>query len=228
MYVYVCRMKPTLLSISKLFLLAGLFVLASCTKERIKGSGTVVTETRALSNFKKILVSGSNKVHITNGNAFSVEVKGYSNLLPYFETELNGSTLDLHFRNGVSVSNNNIEVLITMPEITPLRSSGSTVADIKGPFNCENLELNISGSGDVLIEGPVVNQFWLSVSGSGNLKAFGMVAVDADVDISGEGKTELTVTGHLKVDISGSAVVYYKGTPTVESNISGSGKLISR
>lgn len=168
-------------------------------------------------------------MHITNGNTFSVQVKGYSNLLPYFETELNGSTLELHFRYGVSASNNNIEVFITMPQITSLRSSGSTTADIMGPFNCDVLDVNISGSGNVFIEGAVVNQFRLSVSGSGNLKAFNMVAVRADVDMSGNGKSEVTVTDQLKVDISGSAVVYYKGTPTsVESEISGSGKLIHR
>lgn len=212
---------------SKFFLFAGLLFLASCTKERIKGSGPTTTETRNVSNFTKVTVSGSNSVHIVNGNSFSVQVKGYSNLLPYFETELNGSTLELHFRNGVSVSNNNIEVFITMPQITSLRSSGSTNADIKGPFNCDVLDVNISGSGNVLIEGAVADQFKLSVSGSGNLKAFGMVAVRADIGISGSGKTEITVTDQLKVDISGSAVVYYKGTPTsVESEISGSGKLI--
>ena len=213
---------------SKIFLLAGILVLASCNKERIKGSGSITTDTRSISNFNKVSVSGSTTVHITNGNAFSVQVKGYSNLLPYFETQLNGSTLELHYRNGVNVSNNNIEVLITMPEITSLQSSGSTTADIKGPFNCDALSVNISGSGDVLIEGAVANQFKLSVSGSSDLKAFGMVALRADLDISGNGKAEVSVTSHLKVDISGSAVVYYKGTPTIESDISGSGKLISR
>ena len=213
---------------SKFFLLAGILFLASCTKERITGSGPTTTETRSVSNFNKVRVSGSASVHITRGNAFLVQVKGYSNLLPYFETALNGSTLELHYRDGVSVSNNNIEVFITMPEITSLRSSGSTTADIKGPFDSDVLDVNISGSGNVLIEGAVVNQFRLSVSGSGNLNAFGMVAIRADIDISGNGKTEVTVTDHLNVDISGSAVVYYKGTPTIESDISGSGKLISR
>lgn len=212
----------------KFFLLAGLLALASCTKERIRGSGSTTTETRNVSNFNKVAVSGSNNVHIAKGTSFSVQVKGYTNLLPYFETELNGSTLELHFRNRVSVSNNNIEVFITMPEIASLQSSGSTTADIKGPFDSENLDVNISGSGDVLIEGAVANQFRLSVSGSGNLKAFAMVAIRADIDISGNGKAEISVTDHLKVGISGSAVVYYKGSPAIESNISGSGKLISR
>jgi len=221
-------MKPTFFTMSKLFLLfAGLMALASCNKERIKGSGSTTTETRSVSNFTKVNISGSGSVHITKGNSFSVQVKGYSNLLPYYETELNGGTLELHYRNGVSVSNSNIEVLITMPEIASLRSSGSTTSDIKGPFDCNTLDVNVSGAGDVLIEGAVVNQFNLSVSGSGTLKAFGMTAVRADIDISGSGKTELTVTGHLKVDVSGSGTVYYKGSPAVvESDISGSGKLI--
>lgn len=147
--------------------------------------------------------------------------------VPYFETVVNAGTLELHFQEGVSVSNNNVEVFVTMPELVSLRCSGSSDAFIRGPFNSDVLNVNVSGSGNVLIEGAAVNRFTLSVSGDGDLKAFSMVAVRADIDISGSGKTEITVTDELKVDISGSAVVYYKGSPSsVESSISGSGKLI--
>lgn len=220
-------MKPTILSFSQLLLFAGMLFLSACTRERIKGSGPVTTETRNASQFDKVTISGLDKVYITKGNTFSVVVKGYSNLLPYFETEQKGNTLELHYRDGVSVSNSNLEVYITMPAIALLRSSGSSLAELKGPFDCDALETSLSGSGTVLIEGAVVNQFRLTISGSGSLKAFGMVAIRADVGISGSGKAEVTVTEHLKAAISGSGVVAYKGTPTtVESEITGSGKLV--
>lgn len=221
-------MKPVQFSIPKLFLLAGLLALFSCNKERVTGSGATSTENRNVSNFVKLDLSGSTKAYITKGNQFSVQLKGYSNLLPYFETEVNGNTLQLHFRDGVSVRNNNVEVYVTMPELTELRGSGATTANIKGGFNSDVLSVDVSGSGNVQIEDGTTNQFIQTVSGSGILKAFGLTADKAVINVSGSGTSEVTVASQLKVNISGSAVVYYKGTPAVESNISGSGKLIQR
>jgi len=38
----------------------------------------------------------------------------------------------------------------------------------------------------------------------------------------------VTVSGELKVDISGSGTVTYSGDPTVDESISGSGRLIKK
>lgn len=221
-------MKPIPHPLHLVFILAGVLLLAACNKERIRGSGPVTTESRSVQNFNGIRMSGSSNVHVTKGNSFSVQVKGYSNLLPYFETNVNGTTLELQYRDNVNVTNSNIEVFVTLPELEKLHSSGSATTDVKGNFISDVLDVSISGSGNFSFDGGSANQFTQSISGSGSIRAFGLQAGKADISVSGSGLSEVQVTSRLHVDISGSGKVYYKGTPQITSNISGSGQLIHK
>ena len=65
--------------------------------------------------------------------------------------------------------------------------------------------------------------------GSGNVKSFGFIVQKAEDDIKGSGDASVNVTQDLKVRINGSGSVYYQGNPpVVNSQISGSGKLIKQ
>ena len=214
---------------SKTFVLAGLLILASCTKDRIRGEGPTTTEDRNVSNFTRVDISGSNKVHITKGAAFRVQLKGYHNLLPYFETEVDGNTLHLQFRGGTNVSNNNVEVFVTMPHLAEVKNSGSGHTGVKGAFTSQRLEASLSGSGKISIEEGTADLFVPHVSGSGSLHAFGLLADKAEVSLSGSGTTEVSVVTHLKANVSGSGAVFYKGSPgSVESIVTGSGRVVRK
>ena len=208
--------------------MTGLIMLASCSKERVSGSGQITTEDRPVSNFTKVSTNGSTNVHISKGANFSVQVKGYSNLLPYFETKLRNNTLEVGYRNGTNVRNDNLEVFVTMPSFEGANISGSADIDVKGVFISNVVDVSISGSGNIDIEGGTAQTLDADMSGSGNIRAFGLTADKADVSISGSGTAEVKAVTRLKANISGSGSVYYKGTPTVESSVSGSGKLVHR
>ena len=208
---------------------AGLLTLASCTKERITGSGAIVTEGRNAAFFTKVNTSGSTDVHITQGINFKVEVKGYSNLVPYMETKVTNNTLEIGYKNNVNVKNDNTEVFVTMPLLESVNTSGSSNIDVKGIFSgSTTLTASVSGSGNIDIEQGNAQQFKSTISGSGNIRAFGFLAQQADVLISGSGSTEVSAATNLKVNISGSGTVYYKGQPVIETSISGSGKVVPR
>lgn len=206
----------------------GLFLLTSCTKDKISGSGPLTTETRAVSNFTKVSTAGSTDVHIVQGANFSVQVKGYSNLLPYFETRVTNNTLQVGYRQGANIRNDNVEMLVTMPAFEGARIDGSADIDVKGNFTSTNMDVSIHGSGNIDIEGGTAQTLVAAISGSGNIHAFGLAADRAEATISGSGTVELNIVTHLKANISGSGNIYYKGTPTIESSTSGSGKLIHR
>lgn len=211
------------------FAVVGLLTMAACTKERITGSGATITEDRATSNFTKVSTSGSTNIHITHGATFKVQVKGYENLISYMETKVINNTLEIGYKNLVSIKNDNVEVFVTMPVLESINTSGSADVDVKGAFTgTGTLHVSISGSGNIDIETGDAQLFKSSISGSGNIRAFGLVAQSADVSISGSGSTEVRATNHLKVGISGSGFVYYKGQPVVETSISGSGELVHR
>lgn len=208
-------------------LLAAL-LLASCAKERLTGSGPVVTEDRAVTNFTKVTTSGAANVYIQQGAAFSVEVKGYGNLLPHFETVVRNQTLEVGYKNVQSIKNDNIEVFVTMPALEGARINGSADVEATGDFTSNRMDFFISGSGNIAVESGTAQNLFTDISGSGNIRLFGVTANKAEVSMSGSGTTEVNAVTELKATINGSGTVFYKGSPTIETSVSGSGKLVHR
>ncbi len=210
-----------------LLALSGLF-LSACEKDSISGDGNVAMEKRSLSGFTKVFTSGSTLVHITKASHFSINVKGYENLLPYLETSVQNGTLKIEIDKDVRVKNANYEVFITMPDLTGIRTEGSGDVDAIGDFSGNTgVELRISGSANISVEKGSTQTLNTRIEGSGNIEAFGLVATDAKTITSGSGDTQIGITNNLDVNISGSGSVYYKGSPAkVTTNISGSGKVI--
>lgn len=215
--------------VSLIVVLGVMLSLLSCTKERVSGGGSIITEQRNVANFTNVYSSGSTEVHILEGAAFKVEVRGYNNLLPYYETKLENGTLKIGYQNNVNVKNDNTEVFITMPELTGLQLVGSGNIHTTGNFPLtNNFETNISGSGNIHIASGSSQNFSSSISGSGNIYAFGVTSVSAHTNTVGSGNTEITATNQLRVKITGSGNVYYKSTPVITSEISGSGIVAPR
>jgi hypothetical protein len=135
----------------KTLLFIGFFAaaLSSCTKERLTANGNKITDIRTPGTFDGVSSSGSNTVYITRGQEFHVELRGSSNLLSSFETKVRGNTLELGYKNA-SVSDDDIEVYITMPEVQFLALTGSGEMSVRGDFPAqEKFSLRISGSGDI-------------------------------------------------------------------------------
>lgn len=211
------------------FTVIAVLVLSSCTKDHIRGGGPKDTVTRNVANFTNVSGSGNSNVFITQGAEFKVEVKGYSNLLPYFETEVINNELQLGYRDNISVKNDNIEVFITMPFLTGVKLSGSGEIKTNGNFSGNTrFEAFIAGSGNIIIAQGSAKQFFASIAGSGSINAINMVAEKAEVHSTGSGNTEITATQELKVRISGSGNVYYKGSPQITTEIAGSGNVLPK
>ncbi len=213
----------------KVFVIAVILSSMSCSKERINGDGPVTTEQRNVSNFTAVNASGNTRVFISQGATFKVEVKGYSNLLPYYETKLVNNELRLGYKTGVNVKNDNTEVFITLPVLDGVKLSGSGDISATGTFPAVNdFYAGIAGSGNITLSQGSATFFHASISGSGNIDAPGILSEKAETTTSGSGNTEVSVNSHLSVKISGSGNVYYHGNPLIVTNISGSGAVIPR
>jgi hypothetical protein len=206
------------------FLIIG---LVACKKDRITANGNVISEQRDLRNFNGLSASGSTPVKIYYGNEFSVLVKGSSNLIPYFKTKVVNQTLQLGFENA-SVRRDDIEVEVTLPIVEKIEISGSSNVSIYDSFpTLQNLIVKLSGSGKVEALKPIATeQALITISGSGNVDLKQLSALRAEVTISGSGNAELQVQNQLKATISGSGKVYYRGNPSIQQDVSGSGRLI--
>ena len=212
----------------QLILLAFIAIfLTSCTKDRVSGSGDIITETRNPGNFDGVFSSGASNVHITYGDDYRVVLKGSDNLMPYFKTKVVGNHLYLSYER-VNIKHDDLEIFVTLPRLERLALSGSGKVDINGNFpDQDKLRVTISGSGDTYIADEVAyNKVSVDVSGSGKASLEKIQCTEADVDISGSGDVRLTVEDFLKARISGSGKVYYSGNPNIDSRVSGSGKVI--
>ncbi len=204
-----------------------IFLFASCKKDVIRGNGETVTIERTVPSFTGIDASGDGIITITYAPATSVQLKGYSNLIPHYVTEVKNGVLYVHYEDKVVVKNNQLSVLVTMPSFNSLTLSGDCSVDAKGAFDSTaQLSLSTSGNAKVNIEQMNTAFYNLLVSGNGDVSALGLNAASAKLEISGNGNASLSVRDKLEVNISGNGKVSYKGNPAdVITNISGHGTL---
>jgi hypothetical protein len=122
-------------------------VLMSCTKEKLTANGDKITETRTPGNFSGVNISGSKTIYVNYGTEYKVEIKGSKNLIPFFKTSIINDVLYLSYEK-VNVLHDDLEVLVTLPQIRNAALSGSGKILISGDFPLtDKLKTSASGSG---------------------------------------------------------------------------------
>lgn len=204
---------------------AALLVLTGCSV--VNGSGQTKSETRPVSGFTGIELSGIGEVTIEQGDAEALTIEADDNVLPALTSEVDGSVLRLGTKPRTRVQTRNpIRYRVTVEELDRIDLSGSgtvTAVDLK----LTTLDINISGSGTMDLAGSA-DQQEVEVSGSGRYEAARLPSRSVSIDISGSGKATVAASEQLRVDISGSGTVTYSGDPTVDQSISGSGRLVKQ
>lgn len=207
----------------------------------------MITETREVSDFDGVDLSGQGQVSISIGEEFSLVISAEDNIMPLLTSEVRGGTLVLGTSQSINPTQE-ITYEVTMPLVSVLRVSGSGRIDSPGVVNDDVLILEVSGSGsvgapDLFVTGletaisgsgqvtatGQVDHVEVSISGSGSLDAEGLSAQTADITVSGSGGVVVEVTEELVVDVSGSGSVEYLGDPPVlDVDVSGSGDVSGR
>ena len=215
--------------------------------EVIKGNGKIETKSFPQNNFNALSISGGWTADIRYSETFSMQIETDENIFSDLDISVAGTTLNIGFKSGYSISPTQCKVSITMPALIKLQTAGSLTAiissfnmakdsmsiDIAGSGNItarditvNTLKVDVSGSADFSATGKAENMI-ADVSGSGDIKTTDFETEKADISISGSGSAKVWVTRHLKADIRGSGSVRYKGNPAIEIKSSGSGRISS-
>ncbi len=204
---------------------AVLLVLTGCSV--VSGSGQVGSETRQVSGFTGIELSGIGEVTIEQGETESLTIEADDNVLPALTSEVDDSVLELGTKPRTTVRTRNpIRYRVTLKDLTSIELSGS--GSVSGTnLRANALRVNISGSGTVDLAGSA-DQQEVDVSGSGRYEAAELPSRSVTIEISGSGKATVAAAEQLRVDISGSGTVTYSGDPTIDQSISGSGRLVKQ
>ena len=200
-------------------------LLAACSVTR--GSGQLATESREVSGFSKVELSGSGELTIQKTGTESLSISAEDNLLPRLTSEVSNDTLVLGTKpNTTILPERPITYSVTVKDLTGVTVSGS--GSVRVPdLTTTGLNIGISGSGTITANGTVNDQD-LQISGSGRYEAAQLTSKTVKANISGSGTANVLATEVLDVKISGSGTVTYTGNPQVEQEISGSGKLIKK
>lgn len=227
-----------------------IIVTSSCDKFNtcISGEGSIVSEELTISEFTGIDLVGVANVTITQGEEQKVVVESQSNIINKLKTSVSNAIWKIELENGC-YKNFDLNVYITVPNLNKAAISGTGSIQINDFVNQSSLSLSIPGSGDIELgeynlpqttsinisgSGNIIfnssnsstDNLNINVGGSGNINAFGLVANNCDIDISGSTTCELSITNSLDVNSSGSATIYYKGAPSVHTRINPATNLI--
>lgn len=190
----------------------------------VLGSGQSVISERSLEVFSKISVEIAGNIRISVGPQPRVKIQADTNIVELITSKITGGTLTLSATKPFT-SKVPIQIDIIAPSIASVILAGAgsiDVADISG----KSLELTLGGSGDITANGNV-DDLIARINGSGNLALGGLKARKGRVAIDGVGDIEVSVKDELIAEISGTGEIVYRGSPTVQSKISGVGEVIA-
>ncbi len=189
----------------------------------LRGSGDIETREFDLSDFDKIKLECGIDIRIHVGESFFCEVEADDNFFDEMKFRVRGRTLVLDTKRNLRPSDDML-LTIRMPELEGVSISGAGDIYITG-ISGDEFYLDISGAGDIRVEGEV-DELDIHLSGAGNIDAEDLEARSADVRISGAGNAEITVTDEIWASISGVGDIVYHGDPEHEKlNVSGMGKI---
>jgi hypothetical protein len=211
-----------------------------------EGSGNVQTETREVSGFDRVSLSGIGDVTLVQADQESLRIEAEDNILPHITTEVRDGTLYIGFDRKAIIPTEPIKFYLSMPEVRGLESKG--VSNIHAEqINTDRLDVAISGTGNIGINQLVTDSLAVNVSGAGNFSGEGettdlkvslsgagnydgedLRSSQAEVTITGLGRVVTWVTDALDVTISGTGGVDYYGSPEVQQQVSGLGKVTDR
>ena len=159
---------------------------------------------------------------------------------------------ELRIRKSVAkptVSFKDVKVYVTSPDIQSIELAGSGLFAASNPITAsKDLDVDVAGSGKVLLTAVTCHDTNLEIAGSGDIEIGNLKANDVETDIAGSGNINLGVMSckdftidiagsgdvnsdninaeNVNVDIAGSGNVNLKGAiRNLTKDIAGSGKV---
>lgn len=228
---------------STVFLFIGIILisLVSCIN-CVEPQGEVTTEKTKLDNFTKIEISIPANIKIVTGDSAHISISTYESYLSEIVPTVRRGKLILK-GNICNATNNKVNIVITLPELSGIEIAGSANAYSETPIRTDELILDISGSGKISLNVFANNIFCeisgsgdinlngtcqklnVDIAGSGEFKGLGLNSYKANVDIAGSGNASIVALNKLDANVAGSGVINYSGEPKLSISISGSGKI---
>jgi len=204
-------------------------------KDRIEGSGNVITKDIAVRSFDELSASGIFNLQLSQGDKESVKIEAEDNLMDLFIVENEGSTLKISMKKNSNFnSKKKIKVYVTFKNLKSLDLSmvGGTSSDEKLKFSelklknssvgsvdlnmtLQTLHLENESVGSVKLEGSADNAV-VKNNSVGSINAGNFVVQKMEIDNNGVGSATVNAEKELKYSDSFLGKVNNKGNATVK------------
>src|SRR5262245_42858044 len=192
----------------------------------INGSGKAATDTRSVSGFSSVEMSGSGELQIEQTGTESLAISADDNLLQYHTSDVRCGQLRFGMKNGSYGTLTPVVYKLTVKNLNGVALSGDGSINGKA-LATDSMKIESSGSGEITISGST-DHMEVVISGSGNVHGEGFKSKDARVEIDGSGSATVAASERLDVNINGSGNVEYIGDPMVSTSKQGSGTVNRR
>jgi hypothetical protein len=205
----------------------------------------IQTENRTIGSFTGVKAMEGVSVYLKKGDKESarVEVSGTSpsNVL----TEISGSYLKVHMRDG-NYRNSNAKVYVTYVQVDKLSASsaGSIYSDspvkassmevsassagtIEVTLEAGMVEVNASSAGDVELKGKT-KTLRVDVASAGEADTYDLEAENVEAEAASAGSAKINVTKSLEARASSGGSIRYRGNPDKQVTDSSSGGSVKK
>lgn len=242
-------------------------ILSAQAADHVKGNGTLTTKKINIEDYNSIKIDGVIDFNYEQSTAEPyLEVTVDENLHPYVNIDIKDRVLTVGFKGAkvdhytkfivktnskwlreVKASGNaNFMVNSQLSgDETIIKANSNCLIQLKGKVKVENLDLNVSGSanmvvtdldvtkidcsingsGTITLKNGVASQGKYSIVSNGEIMALGVAVPDLTCDIKVNGTAEVHATDNLKANIVGKGTIRYKGPTAIQQKVIGKGTI---
>jgi hypothetical protein len=203
------------------------------------------SQIRSVGSFTGVKVGEAIDVYLKKGDKESVRVEVSGTSASNVLTEVSGSYLKIHMKDG-RYRNRNVKVYVTYVSMEKIRASSaanvfsegtikagsmeisaSIAATIEISIEAEFASIDASSAGDVVLEGKA-KTLEIDVSSAGEVDAYSLESESVRANASSAGSAKISVSKDLHAQASSGGSIRYRGAPAKTNTNSSSGGSVKK
>jgi hypothetical protein len=204
------------------------------------------SQTRNVGTFSGVKVAEGVDVYLRKGDKESVRVEVTGTKPENVVTEVSGSFLKVHMRDGNFRNNIDAKVYVTYVSLDKLSASSagsifsegsiaakdleisaSSAGTIEVSLDAEIVEVNASSAADIELSGKA-RTLSVDASSAGEIDAYGLEAQKANAEASSAGSVKISVVNELVAHASSGGSIRFRGNPSKSITDSSSGGSVKK
>jgi hypothetical protein len=204
------------------------------------------TQTRNIGQFTGVKVAEGIDVYLIKGDKDSAKVEVYGTSIQNVITEVSGSYLKVHMRDGNYKGRIEAKVYVTYTKLDKLSASSagniysqgviktsslevgsSSAGTIEIEVDAGEVDISASSAGEIEIKG-IAKSLNADASSAGEIDAYDLEVESVVVDASSAGSIKVNVKDALSANASSGGSIRYRGNPSKSITNSSSGGSVKK